>query len=64
MEQIYRCADGHLFERSFWKKLLEANLGPGRHFAKCPVDGKRTTYTRVNRPGLSDEEVAQVQPKR
>jgi hypothetical protein len=45
--------------------LFEANLGPGRHALKCPVDGKRAVVTRVSKKDLTEAQIAQVeaQPK-
>jgi hypothetical protein len=60
MRGIYRCPDGHLFMRSFKSMIFEANLGPGRHMTKCPVDGRRVIITRVNRRDLSEAQIAEV----
>jgi hypothetical protein len=63
MRGIYRCEDGHLFQRSFKQMIFEANLGTGRHYAKCPVDGKRSLYTRVNRKDLTEDQIVQARAR-
>ncbi len=60
MRGIYRCADGHLFQRSFGSMIVEANLGPKRHYAKCPVDGKRSVIVRVDNHDLTDDQISEV----
>jgi hypothetical protein len=61
MRGIYRCTDGHLFQRSFKTMLFEANLGPGKHVLKCPVDGKRVVVTRVPRKDLTPAQIAEAE---
>jgi hypothetical protein len=61
MRGIYRCTDGHLFQRSFKQMLFEANLGPGKHVTKCPFDGKRSVITRVPRNELTPQQIAEVE---
>jgi hypothetical protein len=61
MRGIYRCTDGHLFQRTFKQMLFEANLGPGRHVTKCPFDGKRVVITRVPRKDLTEAQIAEVE---
>lgn len=63
MRGIYRCTDGHLFQRSVKAMLLEANLGPGRHVLKCPVDGKRVVITRVRRKDLTPAQIAEAESR-
>jgi hypothetical protein len=57
---IYRCDDGHLFQRTLREMLLEANLGPKRHKGRCPVDGKWVFYIRVNRAELSEDQISEI----
>ena len=60
MRGIYKCADGHLFQRTFKSMLLEANLGPKRHLAKCPIDGKLGVIVRVTKRDLTERQIAEV----
>ena len=60
MRGIYRCADGHLFQRTIKSMLLEANLGPKRHLAKCPIDGKLGVIVRVDKRDLTEQQIAEV----
>jgi hypothetical protein len=57
---IYRCNNGHLFERSYLSLLFVPHLGWGRAYAKCPIDGKRSVITQVKRDGLTEAEIAKV----
>jgi hypothetical protein len=43
--------------------LFEANLGPGRHVTKCPVDGKRVVITRVRRKDLTPAQIAEAEAR-
>jgi hypothetical protein len=61
---IYRCEDGHLFQRGWKQTIFEANRGPGRHYGTCPVDGKRTLYTRVSEKDLTEDQIAQARAYR
>ena len=63
MRGIYRCADGHLFQRTFTSMLLEANLGLKRHLAKCPIDGKLGVIVRVDKRDLTEQQTAEVVPR-
>jgi hypothetical protein len=60
MRGIYRCADGHLFQRTFMSMILVANLGPKRHLAKCPIDGKLGVIVRVTKGDLTEQQIAEV----
>ena len=60
MRGIYRCEDGHLFQQSLKMMLFEANLGPGRHYVKCPVDGKRSIITRVRKKDLTQAQISEA----
>ena len=61
MRGIYRCEDGHLFQRKLGEMLREANLGIGRHRGRCPVDGNRVAYSRIDRSNLTGEQIAEVE---
>jgi hypothetical protein len=60
MRGIYKCADVHLFQRTFKSMFLEANLGPKRHLAKCPIDGKLGVIVRVTKRDLTEQQIAEV----
>lgn len=60
MRGIYRCKDGHLFERSYGSLLFVPHLGWGRAYAKCPIDGKRSVITEVKREDLTEAQIAKA----
>ena len=60
MSGIYRCKDGHLFERSYVSLLFVPHLGSGRAYAKCPIDGKRSVITEVKREDLTRAQIAKA----
>ena len=60
-DRIYRCADGHLYAAEAVKSvLLSLHLGPGRHFERCPVDGRWRMATRVDPDTLSEGQLAEA----
>ena len=57
---VYQCEDGHIFQRTLGEMLREANLGVGRHIGRCPVDGKRVRYSRLDPADITGEQVAEL----
>jgi hypothetical protein len=60
-DRIYRCSDGHLYAAETVKSiLLSAHLGLGRHFERCPVDGRWRLAKRVAPDTLSEDQLAEA----
>jgi hypothetical protein len=60
MKGIYRCKNGHLFERSYASLLFVPHLGMGKAYARCPVDGQKGTITEVKRKDLTPAQIAEA----
>ena len=59
---IYQCSDGHLYTASPIKAiLLSIHLGIGRHFQRCPVDGRWRISKRLDRNDLTDQQLQEAQ---
>jgi hypothetical protein len=65
MERIWRCSDGHCYSANWVKAmLLSVHFGIGRHWQRCPVDGRWRMARAVSPGSLTESERDQARANR